>query len=208
MHTISTHGMVPPLCVIPFILAGLVCSMLPTPSLAHREQARFEILRGDKVVGHVFAFKTDVSTRTLYRMTSHAEFSLVWKQTIRTTLSTEYRNGRLSNCHSAVSVNNAIRDSSHMASGGDRCYVHPDPPFMCERSTQWTTARMYFEEPVGQSLVFVESALRDLPLRRTEEGTYLLVFANGNSNTYVYREGVLQEVHVKRPFAGLVFKRV
>jgi hypothetical protein len=187
---------------------GVIASMVAMRTQAQGLQARFDILRGTKVLGQVFAFKTDVATRTLYRMSSYAEFNLAWKQTIRTTMATEYHNGQLSTCYSTVSVNNTVRDSSHMAKGSDRCYVHPELPFTCERSTQWTTARMYFEEPIGQDHIFVESALQDLPLRRTGDGKYILTFPNGNVNTYIYRSGVLEEIHVKRPLVGLVFRRV
>lgn len=191
-----------------WLLPALLLAFATVDTQAQVEQARFNILRGSKVLGQVFAFKTNVATRTLYRMSSYAEFTLAWKQVIRTNMATEYRDGLLSHCFSTVSVNNAVRDSSSMVQGSDRCYVHPELPFTCERSTQWTTARMYFEEPVGQNHIFVESALKDLPLRRTDEGTYLLSFPNGTSNSYVYRGGILQEIHVKRPLIGLVFKRV
>lgn len=187
------------------LCALLFC--LPALMNAQSHQARFDILRGTKVLGQVFAFKTQVSTRTLYRMSSYAEFTLAWKQTVRTSMSTEYHDNVLNNCHMTVSVNDAMRDSSHMARGSDRCFVYPDLPFNCERTTQWTTARMYFEEPLGQKHIFVESALRDLPLKYTAQGTYVLTFPNGNSNTYMYRGGILQEIHVKRPLVGLVFKR-
>lgn len=105
-------------------------------------------------------------------------------------------------------LNDALRDSSHMARGASECFVHPEAPFTCERTTQWTTARMYFEEPIGQALIFVESALKDLPLQRTGDGTYTLTLSSNTENHYVYRGGVLQEIHIKRPMVGLVFKRI
>jgi hypothetical protein len=171
------------------------------------EQARFQILKGNKVIGLVHAMKQQVGVHTNYVMTSHAEFSVVWKQTVQTRLLTEYRNGELSACRSAIAVNDALRDSSLMVRGSDQCYVYPELAFTCERATQWTTARMYFEEPLMEDLIFVESALRDLALDRLGEGQYLLTFPNGNYNRYVYRSGVLQEIHVKRPLVNLVFRR-
>ena len=80
--------------------------------------------------------------------------------------------------------------------------------FLCERATQWTTSRLYFEEPAGQSIVFVESVLKDCPLICSAPNTYTLTFPNGNVNRYVYKGGSLQEIHVERTFLDLVFRRV
>jgi hypothetical protein len=66
---------------------------------------------------------------------------------------------------------------------------------------------MYFEEPVGQSTVFVESVMRDCPLTRTAEGVYVLSMPGKKFNIYRYKDGLLQAVEVDRMFVKLVFKR-
>lgn len=172
------------------------------------EQARFHIERGNKLIGQVLALKHSVGERTNYVMTSRAEFSLAWKHVVSTHGTTEYRNNEIYACTTAVSVNNALRDSSHMARGSDHCFVYPEAPFRCDRNTNWTTARMYFEEPLHQKHIFVESALRSLILQPQGEGRYLLYFPNGNTNLYVYKGGKLHEVHVKRTLVDLVFRRI
>lgn len=167
----------------------------------------FDILRGEKVLGHVTALKSERGDHVRYLMSSSSQFSLGWKQQVHTVMSSEYVDGELIACHSSVQLNRSLRDSSHMAKGAERCYVHPDQPFACERLTQWTTARMYFEEPVGQRHIFVESVLRDLPLVRTSPGVYTLTFPDGKQNHYHYSGGKLREIHVDRGFISLVFRR-
>lgn len=173
-----------------------------------RDQARFHIQKGNRTIGQVLALKHVIGEHTNYVMTSHSEFSVAWKQVVSSRMTTEYLAGRLIACGAVISMNGTVRDSSYMARGSDRCYVFPEEPFACERSTQWTTARMYFEEPVAQPTIFVESALRALAIVHEGHGRYLLTFPNGNSNLYVYRGGVLQEIHVKRTLVSLVFRRV
>lgn len=169
--------------------------------------ARFHVLKADEVIGHVIASRQALPNGELYTMVSHCEVDLVWKQRIRTSLRTEYANGALASCHTSLRVNDAVRDSSCMVRGAEDCFVHPKAPFDCVRSTDWTTSRLYYAEPVGQSMIFVESVLRDCPLARTGPGTYTLTLPNGHTNRYVYREGKLYEIQVSRPLMDLVFRR-
>ncbi len=168
---------------------------------------RFQVLKADAVIGHVIASRQALPNGELFAMVSHCEVNVVWKQVIRTALRTEYANGQLTSCHTSLRVNDALRDSSSMVHGADACFVHPDAAFSCQRSTQWTTSRLYFQEPVGQPVIFVESVLRDCPLVLTAPGTYTLTFPNGHTNRYVYRDGVLHEIQVRRPLMDLVFRR-
>ena len=191
----------------PFLSICLfICLQVQAQGLS--DQARFHIERGSKVIGQVLALKHSVGERTNYVMTSRAEISLAWKHVVNTHGTTEYRNNEIFACGTVVSVNDALRDSSHMARGSDRCFVYPEVPFSCDRTTDWTTARMYFEEPLHQKQIFVESALRTLVLQPQGDGRYLLSFPNGNTNLYLYKGGKLQEVHVKRPLVNLVFRRI
>ncbi|MEX1132245.1 MAG: hypothetical protein WEC15_03390, partial [Flavobacteriales bacterium] len=61
--------------------------------------------------------------------------------------------------------------------------------------------------PEKEDFIFVEGALRALALERLGKGQYLITFPNGNSNRYVYRAGLLYEIHVQRPLVNLVFRR-
>lgn len=171
------------------------------------QQARFDILKGNNVVGSVTAMKAGHPDRVTYLMTSYAEVDVLWKQVVRTNSVTEYVGEELAACRTSVTVNDAVRDSSHMTRGSDHCYVHPQKKFSCQRATQWTTARMYFEEPVDQQLIFVESVLRECPLVRTGHGTYKLAIPGKSVNHYAYANGVLQEIRVDRDLFDLVFRR-
>jgi hypothetical protein len=66
---------------------------------------------------------------------------------------------------------------------------------------------MYFEEPIGQQRIFVESVLRYCPLQHLGGGEYRLTLPDDKVNRYVYKDGRLEEIHVDRNFFDLVFKR-
>lgn len=173
------------------------------------QQTRFDIWKGDAVIGSVLAKRTLAEDRTHYLMTSYSEFDLVWKQVVSSLVSTEYRSGAMDKCNSHMKVNGSVRDSSHFASAAEpnNCFVHPDERFSHTEPVEWTTARMYFEEPIGQQRIFVESVLRYCPLQHLGGGAYRLTLPDDKVNRYVYKNGRLEEIHVDRSFFDLVFKR-
>ena len=190
-------------CWCAFLLSGLVGGR------AQAQKSTFDILKGGEVVGSVAASRTRIGDRTLYIMTSYSVMNVIWKQTVTSAMYTEYSGEALRACMSSIHVNGAVRDSSHMTTDAEglRCHVYPRPVFRRTEALPWTTARMYYEEPVGQEHVFVESVLEPCSLRTIDPGNYLLTFPNGAQSRYVYVAGELQEIHVDRTFIDLLFRR-
>lgn len=191
---------------LPIVTLLLVASVMTVLDCAG-QVTRFQVLKADELVGNVIAMRMPTATGTVYTMTSHCELDIIWSQVVRSSSRAEYIDGALTSCHTSMRVNDSVRDSSSMVKGAEQCFVHPNSSFLCDRTTQWTTARLYFEEPTGQSIVFVESVLKDCPLVITAPNTYTLTFPNGNVNHYVYKAGLLQEIRVDRSFFDLVFRR-
>ncbi len=179
------------------------------PEAMWGQWSEYHIYKGGERIGNILASRVVKGERAFYRMDSRSEFTLLWKQDVLTTMSAEYAMGRLIGCHSTVKVNGAVRDSSHMAhrSGILEGYIHKGKHLQLKDAHPWTTARLYFEEPVGVAAIFVESELQDLPMTRIAEGVYKLTFTDRSENRYVYRNGVLEEIHVIRTFFDLLFKR-
>lgn len=174
------------------------------------QPSTFAIWLNDEVVGEVSVNRTTIGPRTIYSMNSLSEVDVIWTQVVRTMMRTEYAGDQLTACHSSVRVNDSVRDSSSLRTdmGRVKGFVHPREQVVAPCTNPWSTARMYYEEPVGQRSIYVESVLRDCPLVPLGGGRYRLTLPNDNVNDYVYRNGVLQEIHVDRPFFDLVFKRL
>jgi len=175
------------------------------------QPARFVIWKGADQVGSLMVDRNYQGDRTLYTMTSFSKLDVaLWTQVVSTVMTAEYVGDQLEACASTVHLNGAMRDSSSMrtSAGVAQGYVHPGHVLQGGNGNAWTTARMYYEEPVGQESIYVESVLSDCPLQRLPNGIYRLVLPDDKVNRYVYRDGVLQEVHVDRTFFDLVFRRV
>lgn len=207
MHLPSILG---PFATMPLPrLQLLACLLAVYAARVSAQQAEYDILKGDKVIGRIAAIKQQRNERTFYAMTSFAQFDLVLRKTIRTSLVTEYEHGHLNFCHTSVRLNDNLRDSSHMAfrHGHWHRYVHPGPAEERRDTATWTTARMYFEEPVGQPTIYVESVLAHCPLIAVGPGRYRLVLPDKSQNLYTYRNGVLHEIMVDRALVDLIFRR-
>ena len=113
-------------------------------------------------------------------------------------------------CGAHMRVNKSMRDSSNMVRVGNQaqCYVHPDKRFVLAGDVAWTTARMYYEEPVGQSRIFVESEMAFCRFEAIGANIYRLHLPDGKLNEYTYQRGELREVKVIRTLFDLYFKRV
>lgn len=171
----------------------------------------FHILHNDKVLGTIDVLRVAEGDRVTFSMISHSTFTMLWKREVRTVARTQYVAGKVAHCLTTVHVGEELRDSSVLrAIGGRGLYVvHPDKVYSADLpQNPWTTARMYYEEPVGQDSVFVESELFECAVERIAPGEYILKLPNKEKNHYVYRNGLLHEIRVDRGWLGLVFRRV
>ena len=184
-------------------LVGLIPSYAQTGS--------FTIWKGGERVGNLSVARTYEGDRIRYTMNSLSTVEvMLWTKIVRTALTAEYVGNTLEACGSSVHLNDVMQDSSSMRTdaGIAKGYVHPGRKMNGGNGNAWTTARMYYEEPVGQETIYVESVLGDRPLERLAPGVYRLLLPDGKVNRYVYTLGVLQEVQVDRTFFDLVFRRI
>ena len=192
------------------MLRSLFFLLLLAPCACAAQDGVFHILHNNKVLGTIDVLRVADGDRVEYSMISYSSFTHLWHREVRTVARTRYVASKVSACLTTVHVNDALRDSSVLTPiGGRGLYVvHPDRVYGAELpQNPWTTARMYYEEPVGQDSVFVESELFECPVERIAPGEYILKLPNKEKNHYVYRDGVLQEIRVDRGWLGLVFRR-
>ena len=173
------------------------------------QDARFTVFKGGDAIGQILTSRTIEGGRTTYETSSFTQLVMLWKQVVKSSMGAVYKDGALLSCDAKLIINGSLRDSSRMATRNDGrwAYVHPGPPHRLSTASAWTTSRMYYEEPMGQASIFVESVLQDCPLARLGPGLYELTFPNNDRNRYQYVGGRLMEVQVDRMLINLTFKR-
>ena len=189
---------------------SFLISLLYATCGTNAQNASYNILKGGDVIGNIQATRKVSGDRTYYSMISNSEFSILWKNTVQSTTITEYHRKTITSCGAHMRINGVLCDSSRMTLVGAEahCYVHPRNHFIHNGTVEWTTARMYYEEPIGQPMIFVESVMGYCPMETTGKGTYKLTLPEGKVNHYTYVGGILQEVLVIRSLFDLVFRRV
>ena len=200
-----TSGLLPKGPLRNAITGLLFCAIVD----GNAQEVHFTVLKGGDPVGSIRAARSIIGERTSYHITSSSVLWMIWKQEVKTTMSANYANGHLASSNYTLLLNGKMRDSSRLSASSSEkwAYVHPNSPVPYRSTTQWTTSRLYFEEPVGQSAIMVESVLRDCPLRHTGPGIYELTLPNNDRNRYIYMGGRLMEVQAERLLISLVFRR-
>jgi len=84
--------------------------------------------------------------------------------------------------------------------------MHPSESFQQKPEIGYSTARLYFEEPIGISEVYSEAFLEFALLEDEGNHTYKLTLPGNKINHYHYQDGKLMQIEVNRTWFDLVFK--
>ena len=166
---------------------------------------------GGKEIGQITASLTKTDTTQTYQVFSDVKFKVLWKNYHRTTTHhVIYENEFLKTSLSNVSMNNELEDSARMNFNQDAydCYRYPDKEYSADHGEiNYTTARLYFDEPVGIKNIYSERFLAFCPLESLGDHKYKLYLTNGKENYYTYSDGILTEVFVDRTWFNLTFRQ-
>lgn len=193
------------------MLRALSLVLLLASDLCVAKDGVFEILHNKKVLGTIDVLRVAKGDSITYSMISRSDFTMLWKRQVLTVARTLHIGGQVTNCLTTVHETGTLRDSSALRCvGGRGLYViHPDKVYAADLpKNPWSTARLYYDEPVDQDSIFVESELAECAIERIAPGEYILKLPNKEKNHYIYRNGILQEIRVDRGWLGLVFRRV
>lgn len=177
----------------------------------YAQQHTYSIRAAGKEIGEITTSLTKSGDIDTYEVVSEVNFQILWKNYHRkTTNSATYRLQGLQESLSEVYMNNDLEDSSTMIFVKDQydCYRHPNETFaFSHNGLQFTTVKLYFQEPVGINQVYSERFLEYCPLEFTGDHKYKLYLPNGKINYYTYANNSLVEVFVDRTWFNLKFAR-
>jgi hypothetical protein len=90
-------------------------------------------------------------------------------------------------------------DGAYKFSGKD------ENPQTLKTPIQYTTLSLYHQEPANIREVYSNNFQKNIPVIKVAPGKYKLTLPNGNSNYYIYQQGVLVRVEVNQPFYTMQF---
>ena len=180
------------------------------PPLAPQPQTlTYGIYWGDDEIGSIVASVRPIKNEIQYEVNSNANFRVLWKYKRTTELDVVYSNNVLISSFNQIFLNNKLKESSQvkMENGFYQCFMHPSESFQQKPEIGYSTARLYFEEPIGISKVYSEAYLEFALLEDEGNHSYKLTLPGNKINHYLYENGKLMRIEVNRTWFNLVFKR-
>ena len=121
-----------------------------------------------------------------------------------------YENEAVKTSFLGIYMNNDLEDSSSINLDQNKynCYRYPDDRFALN-STEllFTTAKLYFHEPVGIQRIYSERFLQYCSLEPKGNHKYKLNLPNGRVNYYTYGDDKLVEILVDRTWFNLEIRQ-
>ncbi len=169
---------------------------------------KYSIYRGSSEIGQIVASREKSQHVCRYDVTSFASFRVILKYERKTSMKVSYRHNILETGESTTYMNGELEESSRtrrwrnayigVTLEGDTLHL-PHP-------ITYSSAMLYFQEPVGIHQVYAESYLALCPIEPAGKSRYKLTLPGGKINYYTYKAGVLTEVLVERSWFNLHFR--
>ena len=171
----------------------------------------YTIHRGGKQIGEISASLVESEHTETYEILSDVTFKVLWKSYNRKTSHlVVYEHESLTSSSSGVYMNDDLEDSAalNLDYKTYHCFRFPDDRFiLSDEGVQFTTAKLYFQEPVGVSQVYSERFLLYCTLEPEGKHRYKLSLPGGKTNYYTYEDNNLSEVYIDRTWFNLEFKK-
>jgi hypothetical protein len=180
------------------------------PCVTQAQQLTFDVFHGNHKIGIITTNRILNQGKEVYDVQSEVNFKVLWKNYQRiSSMEVVFKNGTLEKSISETLQNDELEIYSTIHKNGAtyRGMVHEQDSIVLESPVNHTAVQMYYQEPVNQEQVFLESFLQYVKLEKAGPGKYQIKMPNGRLNTYIYSEGKLQELQVESTWFTVYFRR-
>ncbi len=179
---------------------------------SYGQNHHFSVHKGGREIGQITATLKESQNTQTYKIQSDVSFRILWKNYRRKTSNTvTYRNEYLDTSYSGIYMNNEMVDSSTIEQGINdyRAFKFPDDRFVLNNvDLRFTTAKLYFQEPLEVKKVYSERFLQYCPIEALGDSRYKLHLPDDKVNYYTYKDDQLIAVLVERTWFNLEFRKV
>lgn len=188
--------------VILFLFAWMLSVAAPA------QQLSFDIWMLNKKIGSAFVTKSlETGGHERYKMNSSAVAKVLFtEQKSEVTFDVLFKGGQL-----LRSLYKIIKDEEQVHTTVDKSATQYHVVSTLGNRTfsgavPMSSIQLYFKEPIGVSKVFVERIGNFLTITKTAPGTYEYTLPDGIKNIFRYKNGVLQEVEIKKGIGSVYMK--
>ena len=193
-----------------YVLLFLLVILISVGRL-YSQKHTYTVHRAGKAIGEVTTSLSESDHTKTYKIISDVNFKVLWRRYNRRTSNlVVYENEAVKTSFLGVYMNNDLEDSSSINLDQNKynCYRYPDDRFVLNNTeVLFTTAKLYFQEPVGIQSIYSERFLQYCPLEPKGNHKYQLNLPNGRVNYYTYGDDELIEILVDRTWFNLEIRQ-
>lgn len=191
--------------LIPFTL--VLCSAGPSAKV---ETFKYEVLLDGALIGTYLVNRTHVNGVAHFRVETNTAAGLIRRSEHKSVMLSSYQNDKLISSDLKTWINQKLESS--MVICWDGCqYIKQgeieQPDIGINRIT-FSSACLYFEEPLHKTSLFYEKYGKDLKVSRTGSHQYEIELPNASVERYTYEAGKLTFVEIVRSFATITLKPI
>ena len=183
-----------------FILLMLFVAIIPLKA----QTLHFKVIHDGKPLGTLDATKTVTGNTVIYTSHTEIEYHLLVAIKVVYDYHVTYTNDHLQEAKAHIIVRGNDKTKAKTVKGGSAYGYYSEGAFVKKIPAEFikhSIVQLLFEEPVGVTKIYAEEHGEYHNIRAIDDHTYLKSALNGNTNTYYYKNGLLQKSDVN---AGVI----
>jgi len=169
-----------------------------TMAFAQEQTLNYNVMHGDKTVGHMKLQKTMNGDDTFLKVASDVKMRFVFSIQVNIREDSHYRNGMLMSSHVSRMVNGKQK-ANKITKACNGCYQltdDDDVKQIDQKQINNNLTLMYLQEPVGLSQVYSDNFQQFVQVKQVSSHTYRINLPDGNYNFYTYTNGICSKVDI------------
>ena len=191
-----------------FFLVAITCALTAFGPAAEHERLQFQVSLDGMPIGSYSVNKTVIGNVETFIVETETAAGLIGRMSHRSVMKSAFQDHQMVSCDVKTWVNEGLESSVNIKwSNGN--YTRQEGSSLteiCSDLVDFSSARLFFEEPKGREFLFHESYGKELPLIAVGNHQYELKLPNGGVERYTYRNGSINEVQLVKSFTTITIQ--
>ena len=191
-----------------FVLVPVAIVLNSFGPAAEVNDFKYEVSLDGKPIGSYMVNKTSIGDLETYRVETETAAGLIGRMSHRFVMKSSFDKNTLVAADIKTWVNDDLETSSSIKWDGGRYVKQEGENLMeiCCDAIDYSSASLFFHEPVSRTSVFNEKYGKSLPLKLVGEHQYEVKLPNGGFERYTYKNGSVSEVQFVKSFTTLTLR--
>jgi len=173
------------------------------------QKFEYEVIVYNRIIGTFSASKTDLNQQSVYRLQTNISTRIIKKIDYDFAMMSSYEDSKLIHSDLKNYMNKELRKSSTVDFDGSKYLIKTENETLThnEMVVYYSSASLYFEEPIGRKFLFSENYGINLPISEVSAHKYMVKLPNGDKNYYEYLNGEVVCVEFDKSVINVRMKR-